>query len=113
MSNNNNQLNKKSISNYYTTNDTVDKYNNDNMLALGDDTHSKTNRNSSSLFYRFLKNQQYNARFYLPYAILIAASVLLITILIGLVFYSKDIHSAILIGLLLIVNFTYFMNFRH
>lgn len=112
MSMKNNQLNS-SISNYYTTGD------NDSMLALGDGNRNRAShsnnatRNSSSLFYRFLKNQQYNARLYLIYAILIAVSALLITIFVGLVFYYKDIHSAILIGLLLIVNFTYFMNLRN
>ena len=112
MSMKNNQLNS-SISNYYTTGD------NDSMLALGDGnrnraSHSnKTTRNSSSLFYRFLKISSIMLDYIFYNAIHIVVSVFLITVLIGCIFYSNNIPSAIGILLLLIVDFIHFRNTSH
>lgn len=108
----NNQLNS-SISNYYTTGD------NDSMLTISEDdrnraSHSnKTNRNSNSLFYKFLKISSIMLDYIFCNAIHIVVSVFLITVLIGCIFYSKNIPSAIGILLLLIADFIHFRNTSH
>lgn len=78
----NNQLNNKSISDYYTTscND------NDSMLAQYDDRashHSNTARNSSSMFYKFLKASSKILNYIFYNIAPIGLSVFWITIAIG------------------------------
>lgn len=108
MSMKNNQLNK-SISDYYTVSD------NDSMLARSEDDRKShdTTRNSDNLFYKFLKTSSIMLDYIFYNAIHIVVSVFLITALIGCIFYSKNIPFAIVIGILLIVNFIHFRNTRH
>lgn len=89
MLNKNKKLNNSS-SDYYTTDDS--------MLAL-----SEYDRKSHTTDKIILEYIVYNA-------IPILVSALLILLLIGCIFYSKNIPIAIGIGILLIVNFIGFRN---
>lgn len=111
MSDKNKKLNNSS-SDYYTTNTTDD----DNMLTRNEDDRKShdTDRNSSDMFYRFLERFLEIIFLIIEYiiynAIPILVSALLIIILIGCIFYSKNIPIAIGIGILLIFNFIGFWN---
>lgn len=110
MSDKNKKLNNSS-SDYYTTNTTDD----DNMLTRNEDDRKShdTDRNSSDMFYRFLERFlkiSFLMSILFIYAIPILVSALLIIILIGCIFYSKNIPIAIGIGILLIFNFIGFWN---
>lgn len=107
MLNKNKQLNNSS-SDYYTTNTTDD----DNMLTRNEDDRKShdTDRNSSDMFYRFLEIIFLIIEYIIYNAIPILVSALLIIILIGCIFYSKNIPIAIGIGILLIFNFIGFRN---
>ena len=78
----NNQLNNKSISDYYTT---ASDDNDDSMLAQYDDraSHSNTARNSSSMFYKFLKANSKILNYIFCNIAPIGLSVFWITIAIG------------------------------
>lgn len=97
----NNQLNNKSISDYYTT----ASDDNDSMLAQYDDraSHSNTAKNSSSMFYKFLKISSKILNYIFYNIIPIGSSVFFITLVIAS-FYEKNITAAILTILALIVN---------
>ena len=109
MSDKNKKFNNSS-SDYYTTNTTDD----DNMLTRSEDDRKShdTDRNSSDMFYRFLERFLEIIFLIIEYiiynAIPILVSALLIIILIGCIFYVKNI--AIGIGILLIFNFIGFRN---
>ena len=78
----NNQLNNKSISDYYTT----ASDDNDRMLAQYDDRatpHSNTAKNSSSIFYKFLKASSKILNYIFYNLTYIGLSVFWITIAIG------------------------------
>lgn len=81
MSMKNNQLNNKSISDYYT----VSSDDNDSMLAQYDDreSHSNTAKNSSSMFYKFLKISSKILNYIFYNISYIGLSVFWITIAIG------------------------------
>lgn len=101
MSMKNNQLNNKSISDYYTT--SCDD--NDSMLAQYDDreSHSNTAKNSSNRFYKFLKISSRILNYIFYNIAPIGLSVFFITAVIAS-FYEKNITAAIITILALIVN---------
>lgn len=102
MSMKNNQLNNKSISDYYT----VSSDDNDSMLAQYDDRashHSNTTRNSSNLFYKFLKTSSKILNYIFYNIAPIGLSVFWITVVIAS-FYKNNITFAIIAILVLIVN---------
>jgi len=99
----NNQLNNKSINDYYTT---ASDDNDDSMLAQYYDreSHYNTTRNSSSMFYKFLKTSSKILNYIFYNIIPIGLSAFLITVLIGLIIYSKNITSVIIVIFVFIVN---------
>lgn len=96
----NNQLNNKSISDYYTV-----ASDDDSMLAQYDDraSHSNTTKNSSSMFYKFLKASSKILNYIFCNIAPIGLSVFWITVVIAS-FYKNNITFAIIAILVLIVN---------